>query len=48
MSKKTLKCSLARNDIVQVCMIVKIVDEGFINTASSTDADMLVEKTQKK
>ncbi|KAF1336548.1 reverse transcriptase, partial [Globisporangium splendens] len=47
MSKKTLERSLARGDIVQVCVIVEIVDEGFVNTASSADADVLDEKTRK-
>ncbi|KAF1317464.1 reverse transcriptase, partial [Globisporangium splendens] len=48
MSKKTLERSLARGDIVQVCVIVEMVDEGFVNTASSADADVLDEKTRKE
>ncbi|KAF1327390.1 reverse transcriptase, partial [Globisporangium splendens] len=46
MSKKTLERSLARGDIAQVCVIVEMVDEGFVNTASS--ADVLDEKTRKE
>ncbi|KAF1336350.1 reverse transcriptase, partial [Globisporangium splendens] len=46
MSKKTLERSLARGDIAQVCVIVGMVDEGFVNTASS--ADVLDEKTRKE
>ncbi|KAF1319736.1 reverse transcriptase, partial [Globisporangium splendens] len=48
MSKKTLERSLARGDIAQVCAIVEMVDEGFVNTASSADADVLDEKTRKE
>jgi hypothetical protein len=48
MSKKTLKRSQARGDIAQVCEIVEMVDEGFVNTASSADADVLDEKTRKE
>ncbi|KAF1327255.1 reverse transcriptase, partial [Globisporangium splendens] len=48
MSKKTLERSLARGDIAQVCVIVEMVDEGFVNTASSADADVLDEKTRKE
>ncbi|KAF1325989.1 hypothetical protein FI667_g8834, partial [Globisporangium splendens] len=48
MSKKTLERSLARGDIAQVCVIVEMVDEGFVNTASSADADVLDEKTWKE
>ncbi|KAF1326562.1 reverse transcriptase, partial [Globisporangium splendens] len=48
MSKKTLERSLARGDIAQVCTIVEMVDEGFVNTASSADADVLDEKTRKE
>ncbi|KAF1329375.1 reverse transcriptase, partial [Globisporangium splendens] len=48
MSKKTLEHSLARGDIAQVCVIVEMVDEGFVNTASSADADVLDEKTRKE
>ncbi|KAF1324825.1 reverse transcriptase, partial [Globisporangium splendens] len=48
MSKKTLERSLARGDIAQVCVIVETVDEGFVNTASSADADVLDEKTRKE
>ncbi|KAF1333204.1 Pol protein, partial [Globisporangium splendens] len=40
--------SLARGDIAQVCVIVEMVDEGFANTASSADADVLDEKTRKE
>ncbi|KAF1330894.1 reverse transcriptase, partial [Globisporangium splendens] len=46
MSKKTLERSLTRGDIAQVCVIVEMVDEGFVNTASS--ADVLDEKTRKE
>ncbi|KAF1318417.1 reverse transcriptase, partial [Globisporangium splendens] len=48
MSKKTLERSLARGDIAQVCVVVEMVDEGFVNTASSADADVLDEKTRKE
>ncbi|KAF1323098.1 Pol protein, partial [Globisporangium splendens] len=48
MSKKTLERSLARGDIAQVCVIVEMVDEGFVNTASSADADVLDEETRKE
>ncbi|KAF1324811.1 reverse transcriptase, partial [Globisporangium splendens] len=48
MSKKTLERSLAKGDIAQVCVIVEMVDEGFVNTASSADADVLDEKTRKE
>ncbi|KAF1326177.1 Pol protein, partial [Globisporangium splendens] len=48
MSKKTLERSLARGDIAQVCVIVEMVDEGFVNTASSADADLLDEKTREE
>ncbi|KAF1331227.1 reverse transcriptase, partial [Globisporangium splendens] len=48
MSKKTLERSLARGDIAQVCVIVEMADEGFVNTASSADADVLDEKTRKE
>ncbi|KAF1315583.1 reverse transcriptase, partial [Globisporangium splendens] len=48
MSKKTLERSLARGDIAQVCVIVEMVDEGFVNTASSADADVLDEKARKE
>ncbi|KAF1335924.1 reverse transcriptase, partial [Globisporangium splendens] len=48
MSKKTLERSLARGDIAQVCVIVEMVDEGFVNTASGADADVLDEKTRKE
>ncbi|KAF1326182.1 Pol protein, partial [Globisporangium splendens] len=48
MSKKTLERSLARGDIAQVCAIVEMVDEGFVNTASGADADVLDEKTRKE
>ncbi|KAF1331706.1 reverse transcriptase, partial [Globisporangium splendens] len=48
MSKKTLERSLARGDIAQVCAIVEMVDEGFVNTASSADADVLDKKTRKE
>ncbi|KAF1321538.1 reverse transcriptase, partial [Globisporangium splendens] len=48
MSKKTLERSLAKGDIVQVCVIVEMVDECFVNTASSADADVLDEKTRKE
>ncbi|KAF1321583.1 reverse transcriptase, partial [Globisporangium splendens] len=48
MSKKTLERSLARGDIAQVCVIVEMVDEGFVDTASSADADVLDEKTRKE
>ncbi|KAF1334824.1 Pol protein, partial [Globisporangium splendens] len=48
MSKKTLERSLARGDIAQVCVIVEMVDEGFVNTAPSADADVLDEKTRKE
>ncbi|KAF1326170.1 reverse transcriptase, partial [Globisporangium splendens] len=48
MSKKTLERSLPRGDIAQVCVVVEMVDEGFVNTASSADADVLDEKTRKE
>ncbi|KAF1316222.1 reverse transcriptase, partial [Globisporangium splendens] len=48
MSKKTLERSLARGDIAQVCVIVEMVDECFVNTASSADADVLDEKTRRE
>ncbi|KAF1336745.1 Pol protein, partial [Globisporangium splendens] len=48
MSKKTLERSLARGNIAQVCVIVEMVDEGFVNTASSADADVLDEKARKE
>ncbi|KAF1314301.1 Pol protein, partial [Globisporangium splendens] len=48
MSKKTLERSLVRGDIAQVCVIVEMVDEGLVNTASSADADVLDEKTRKE
>jgi len=48
MGKKTLKRSLARGDIAQVCVIVEDIDESFINTASSTDVKVLDERTRKE
>ena len=48
MINKTQKRSLARVDIAQVCVIVEMVHEAFVNTASSADADMLDEKTRKE
>ncbi|KAF1313441.1 Pol protein, partial [Globisporangium splendens] len=48
MSKKTLKRSLAKGEISQVCMIVDIDDAEDINTVSATEAEVFDEKTRKE
>ncbi|KAF1334458.1 reverse transcriptase, partial [Globisporangium splendens] len=48
MSKKTLKRSLAKGEILQVCMIVDIDDAEDINTVSATEAEVFDEKTRKE
>ncbi|KAF1316147.1 reverse transcriptase, partial [Globisporangium splendens] len=48
MSKKTLKRSLAKGDISQVCMIVDVDDAEDINTVSATEAEVFDEKTRKE
>ena len=46
-SKKTLKRSVTRGEIAQVCAIVEDTKGSFINTASSADAEVLNERTRK-
>ncbi|KAF1317048.1 reverse transcriptase, partial [Globisporangium splendens] len=48
MSKKTLKRSLAKGEISQVCMIVDVDDAEDINTVSATEAEVFDEKTRKE
>ncbi|KAF1316162.1 reverse transcriptase, partial [Globisporangium splendens] len=48
MSKKTLKRSLAKGEISQVCMIVDVDDAEDINTVSATEAEVFDEKARKE
>uniref|UniRef100_K3XC99 Reverse transcriptase domain-containing protein n=1 Tax=Globisporangium ultimum (strain ATCC 200006 / CBS 805.95 / DAOM BR144) TaxID=431595 RepID=K3XC99_GLOUD len=48
MSKKTLKRSLTRGEISQICMIVDVDDAEDIGTVSATEAEVLDEKTRKE
>ncbi|KAF1313131.1 putative retroelement, partial [Globisporangium splendens] len=48
MSKKTLKRSLAKGEISQVCVIVDVDDAEDINTVSATEAEVFDEKTRKE
>jgi hypothetical protein len=48
MSKKTLKRSLARGEISQICMIVDVGDAEDISTVSAMEAEVLDEKTRKE
>ncbi|KAF1324759.1 reverse transcriptase, partial [Globisporangium splendens] len=48
MSKKTLKRSLAKGEISQVCMIVDVDDAEDINTVSASEAEVFDEKTRKE
>ncbi|KAF1313537.1 reverse transcriptase, partial [Globisporangium splendens] len=48
MSKKTLKRSLAKGEILQVCMIVDVDDAEDINTVSATEAEVFDEETRKE